>query len=75
MSWKAQVQVKGEGEKWHDNALRFATVEEAGAYSKDLLSRWMLSTAHRVAESEDPVNYRWANGEAHFIKETDNAGS
>jgi hypothetical protein len=29
MSWKPQVQVKGEGDRWHDNQLRFATKEEA----------------------------------------------
>jgi len=64
VSWKPQVQVKGEGDKWHDNALRFATKEEAAANAADLYSRWTLTTAHRAAESEDPVNYAWVDGKA-----------
>jgi hypothetical protein len=64
MSYKAEVQVKGEGERWHDNALRFATKEEAVEYAKDLYSRWTLTTAYRAVESEDPVNYVWQGGKA-----------
>ena len=64
MSWKAEVQVKGEGERWHDNALRFATKAEAVDYGKDLYSRWTLTTAHRATESVDPVNYVWQDGKA-----------
>jgi hypothetical protein len=64
MSYKAEVQVKGEGERWHDNALRFATKEEATLYAKDLYSRWTLTTAYRATESEDSVNYAWIDGKA-----------
>ncbi len=71
MSWKPEVQVKGEGDKWHDNALRFATKEEAAAYARDLYSRWTLTTAHRAIESEDPVNYVWFDGVANPIKPED----
>lgn len=61
-SYKPQVQVRGEGDKWHDNALRFATLEEAAANASDLYGRWMMATAHRAVESDDPVNYRWLDG-------------
>lgn len=60
MSWKPEVMVSGET-KWCSNGLRFATKEEAEANARDLMSRWMLVTDTRAAESEDPVNYRWEN--------------
>ena len=63
MSFKPEVQVRGEGDKWLGNALRFATREEAEANAADLYSRWTLTTAHRASESEDPVNYTYHNGE------------
>lgn len=70
MSWKPEVKVKGEGDRWHDNALRFATEAEAKAYAHDLhVNRWTLATAHRATESEDPVNYIWRDGVANPIKE------
>ena len=47
--------------KFCGNALRFATREEAEANARDLMGRWMLVTAWRVVESDDPVNYRWDN--------------
>lgn len=62
MSWKPEVQVAGEGDKWCQNALVFATKEEAEANARDLMSRWLLVTACRAGESSDPVNYRWING-------------
>jgi len=68
MSWKPEVQVKGEGDRWHKNGLAFATKEEAAASAKDLYSKWTLTTAHRATESEDPVNYAWVNGEAVPLK-------
>lgn len=68
MSWKAEVQVKGEGERWHDNALRFATKVEAVAYAKDLYSRWTLTTDYRASESDDVVNYVWEAGVANPVK-------
>ena len=62
MSWQPEVQVAGEGNKWHSNALRFATKEEAEANAKDLMWRWTLVIASRAAESVDPVNYVWTDG-------------
>jgi hypothetical protein len=62
MSWKPEVQVKGEGDRWHANGLAFATKEEAAESARDLYSRWTLTTAHRVTESEDPVSYTRVDG-------------
>ena len=59
MSWKPQVQVTGEGNRWMSNQLRFATKEEAEANAQNLAFRWMLVTNHRAIESDEPVNYRW----------------
>lgn len=56
-SWKPEVQVAGEGEKWLSNALRFATKAEAETSARDLARRWLLVTNHQAVESIDPVNY------------------
>lgn len=66
-SWKPQLQVQGEGDKWHDNALRFATKEEAEKAASDNFSRWMMATGHRAVESDEEPNYRWENGQAVHI--------
>jgi hypothetical protein len=58
-SWKPVVKVFGEGSKWHDNGLRFATKAEALANAKDLGGRWMMVSDHDAQPSLDPVNYRW----------------
>lgn len=57
MSWKPQVQVAGEGEKWLDNSLRFATKEEAEHSARDLARRWIMVTNHRAGESFDPITH------------------
>ena len=59
MSFRPMVLVQGE---WSGNALRFATREEAEANAADLFQRWLLPTDYRVDESDDPVNYRWIDG-------------
>lgn len=41
------------------NALRFATLEEAQAYGRDLFGRWMGCRKWEAWESTDAVNYRW----------------
>jgi hypothetical protein len=58
MSYKGQVQVHRDL-SWYDNALRFATQEEAAAYVLDLSFRWMQVDNTQVVESDDPVNYRF----------------
>lgn len=62
MSFKPQVQVHGEGDKWHSNGLAFATRGEAEANASDLFGRWTMATGHRAIESDQPVNYRWEGG-------------
>ena len=64
-SYKAEVTV-GSDPKWYDNALRFATHEEASAYAKDLFSRWTSTREWRVTETTDPVTAKWSppEGEA-----------
>lgn len=57
MSFKPEVSTDG-GRTFHQNALAFATREEAEASARDLMSRWMLVTDWRVVESDQPVNYR-----------------
>lgn len=59
-SWKPEVLVDG---KWATNALRFATAEEAFASMMQLRMRWWVPTDGRASESEDPVNYRFVNGQ------------
>ena len=63
MSFKAQFQTFGDP-KFYDNAVRFATAEEAEAAGVDKYSKWMMAEAYRVAESDDPVNYKWEDGRA-----------
>ena len=60
MSWKPEVLT---GHHWSDNALRFATKEEAENSGKELLSRWFAPLDSRATESSDPVNYKFENGE------------
>lgn len=61
MSFKPTVSTDSSG-KFYDNALRFATKEEAEVSAKDLAFRWMLVTDWRVEESVDPVNYKIVDG-------------
>jgi hypothetical protein len=61
MSFKPEVIADTSG-KWVGNALRFATREEAEANVRDLMMRWFAVHETRAVESDDPVNYRYANG-------------
>jgi hypothetical protein len=62
-SWKPEVQVNGDP-KWYDNALRFATKDEAIDYARDLFQRWTSTRSWRAAESDEPVNAVFENGKA-----------
>ena len=66
MSYKPEVQTGGEA--WVGNALVFATSEEATANVADLMSRWMLVTATRVVEVDEPANYAWVDGALQDLK-------
>ncbi len=63
MNWKPEVKVENE---WGQNALVFATKEEAQWYAKDLYNRWLLATDWRAVESSDPVNYTY-NGKLECV--------
>lgn len=58
MSWKIEVIADSSGE-WCGNGLRFASKQEAEAHTRDLAMRWLSLRDTRVAESDEPVNYRW----------------
>jgi hypothetical protein len=57
MSYAPEVIADNSG-KWAGNALRFATMEEAERWVKDLAWRWTLVSDTRVVMSSDPVNAR-----------------
>lgn len=61
MSFKPSVSTDG-GATFNENALAFATREEAEASAKDLMARWLLVTDWRVVESDQPVNYTLKDG-------------
>lgn len=60
MSWKPEVFIKSEN-KWCDNALVFATKEEAEQNASDLLMRWFVPIDSRAVESNEPVNYSYVD--------------
>jgi len=62
MSWKAEVITNGAGD-WVSNRLRFETLCEAQNYVRDLAGRWNMVTNMRVVPCDEPVNYRYINGE------------
>lgn len=66
MSYKPEVQTDSSG-RWYDNALRFATREEAEANVYNLMMRWMAVHDTRVVESTDPVSHRWVDGHLEAI--------
>ena len=48
-----------DGSGFATNACRYATREEAESAGHELMSRWFSCKETRVAESTDPVNYRF----------------
>ena len=61
MAWKPEVKVAGNGGKWSQNGLVFATEREAYASAAALMNRWMLvedCRAVEVSDDEHKVNYR-----------------
>lgn len=61
MSFKMEVKTSEHG-NFTGNAVRLATREQAEAYAKDLMWRWLAVREWRVIESEDPVNYAFVPG-------------
>lgn len=62
LSYKAQMQVHGEADTWHDNGIRLATRKEADDYGFSKFCAWTMCIAHRAVASPDPVNYSYATG-------------
>ena len=60
MSWKPEVFVQN---KWSQNAVVFATKEEAEQSARELMSRWMMVENCRAVESTDKVNYQIIDGQ------------
>jgi hypothetical protein len=69
MPFKPEVKVVNNGGKWSQNALVFATREEAEASARDLFDRWTATEDHRAVEVDDThvVNYRWVDGHLEHI--------
>ena len=69
MSCKAEVHTSEcKAGVWTSNELRFATEDEAKAYSNDLYGRWSAVRGVRTVESGDPVNYEWKDGQAYSLE-------
>jgi hypothetical protein len=67
--FKGEVIADSSG-KWCGNALVFETEAEAAAYIRNLESRWMAVRETRVVPTSDPVTYKWVDGRAVSIEET-----
>lgn len=62
MSFKPEFQT-GSDPKWYGNAQAFATEAEALESAKARFNVWTMATAYRAVESDEPVNYKWDNGD------------
>ncbi len=62
LTYKVELQVAGEGEKWHGNGIAYPTAEEAKAAGYSKLCAWTMATDYRVVESTDAANYNWVDG-------------
>ena len=68
-TWKPEVKVAGNGEKWSQNGLVFATRHEALQSARALMDRWLLVVDCRAVPSDHPVKYSIVNNELVFIGE------
>jgi hypothetical protein len=60
-SWRVGVKTTGDGD-WGYNALRFATMDEAVAYARDLAGRWTAVREVAAHRSDDAPNYAIVDG-------------
>ena len=70
MSFKTAVRIKGES-RWTYNGLFFATSEEAEAWGRDLSRRWSLLEKWEAQTSNEPVNYKFENGQLIKVEKGD----
>lgn len=67
MGWKPEVQVVGNGGKWSQNGLVFATKEEAERSAFSLMMRWTAVEDYRAVEVDEAANYRLVDDRQEFI--------
>jgi len=70
MSWKAEFQTCND-QAWYTNSVRLATKEEAEWSAKDIANRWLLVTAWRVVECDDPVNWEVVDNKLRLVRNAD----
>ena len=66
--FKPAVKVFGE-DKFHENALVFASQEEAIGYAKDLVWRWTQAEDWGVNLTDDAPTHKWEGGRAVALEE------
>ena len=70
MAWKPEVQTDDSG-KWYQNALAFATEDEAESNARDLMMRWMAVREYRAAEYPDvPVTHTYIDHTLSYAQES-----
>jgi hypothetical protein len=57
MSYKPTIKTYNDP-KFYPNGMAFATMEEAGFWAKDRVSRWTMAETCGAIESDEPVNYK-----------------
>ena len=62
MSFKPAIKVYGE-EPYYTNGQTFATEEEAHKSAVNRMFNWTLAEDVKVVESDEPVNYKWVDGQ------------
>lgn len=70
MSWRAEFQTYND-QGWYTNSVRLATKEEAELSARDIASRWLLVTAWRVVECDDPVNWEVVDNKLRLVRNAD----
>jgi len=58
MSFKPEIKVYGDP-AFYQNSQVFATYDEAYASAQNRHFNWTMADEYRVAEVDEPVNYRW----------------
>ena len=62
MSWMYEIKVYGDP-KFYRNSVVFATKEEAEKAGYNKFFNWFSADEYRVVEVDEPVNYKWVDGE------------
>ena len=70
-SYKPEFQTDDTG-KWYDNALRFATEQEALDNARDLSFRWFAVKEYRASPCPSEVNYSYHDGKLQAVTKEGN---